>query len=93
MTNNEIFHKWSDLTHGKSKPNLYDYEGLLNFAEFYHTEQLILHSVSKCADYIIDYIDSDGSEAKMVATAISFDEAIYIFNGDYGLEMTGIRKV
>jgi hypothetical protein len=56
-------------------------------------KELILSDVSKSGDYIISYNDSEGEELRMIAIAISFNEAIDIFNGVYGFEITGIRKV
>ncbi|GEM_PF-2356847 len=56
-------------------------------------KELILSDVSKFGDYIINYKDSEGEELRMVTIAISFNEAIDIFKGVYGFEITGIKKV
>ena len=56
-------------------------------------KELILPDVSKFGDYIISYKDSEAEELRLVTIAISFNEAIDIFNGVYGFEITGIRKV
>ena len=56
-------------------------------------KELILPDVSKFGDYIISYKDSEAEELRMVTIAISFNEAIDIFNSVYGFEITGIRKV
>ena len=56
-------------------------------------KELILPDVSKFGDYIINYKDSEGEELRMVTIAISFNEAIDIFKGVYGFEITGIKKV
>lgn len=55
--------------------------------------KLISSDVSKCGDYIISYIGSEGEELRMVAIAINFYEAIDIFNGVYSFEITGITEV
>ena len=56
-------------------------------------KELILPDVSKFGDYIISYKDSEAEELRMVTIAISFNEAIDIFKGVYGFEITGIKKV
>ena len=56
-------------------------------------KELILSDVSKFGDYIISYKDSEAEELRMVTIAISFNEAIDIFKGVYGFEITGIKKV
>ena len=56
-------------------------------------KELILSDVSKFGDYIINYKDSEGEKLRMVTIAISFNEAIDIFKGVYGFEITGIKKV
>ena len=56
-------------------------------------KELILPDVSKFGDYIISYKNSEAEELRMVTIAISFNEAIDIFKGVYGFEITGIKKV
>ena len=55
--------------------------------------KLILPDVSKFGDYIISYKVSEAEELRMITIAISFNEAIDIFNGVYGFEITGTNKV